>query len=74
MEKYVIINTSDVTSEMKNSSTIDATLSYDKSLTILAHKADKPSCFDVYESLDKDTWYQKYYRDEYEIWNGPSPV
>ena len=73
MEVYVIINTSDVTDEMKNASPIEV-LSYDKSLTVFGHQEDnKPNCFNGYESLDKDVWYNKYYNEDSEIWNGPLP-
>ena len=73
MEVYVIVNTGDVTEEMKKSSPIEV-LSYDKSLTVFGHlKDNKPSCFDSYESLDKDIWYNKYYNEDREIWNGPLP-
>ena len=57
MEVYVIINTNEVTEDMRKSSPIEV-LSYDNSLTVFGYqKGNKPDCFSDYEELEKDVWY-----------------
>ena len=73
MEVYVIINTNEVTEDMRKSSPIEV-LSYDNSLTVFGYqKGNKPDCFSDYDELEKDVWYNKYYNEDMEIWNGPLP-
>ena len=73
MTIYVIINTSDVTDEMKNSTPVQL-ISYDESLTVFGYNEyNKPDCFEGCEELEKYQWCKKYWEDDFEIWNGPPP-
>jgi hypothetical protein len=73
MEVYVIVNTNDVTDEMKDSTPVQQ-ISYDNSLTVFGYQeGNKPECFKDYEELEKNVWYNKYYNEDSEIWNGPIP-
>lgn len=68
-QKYIIVNLSNVTSEMWNDAYQDSEmphLSNDGTLTVLSYRGDKPSSFgsatvmtnsEVIEELKKDEWF-----------------
>ena len=74
-ERYIYIDTSEVTQEMKDNSIIYQ-ISADKSKTILScDEQNRPSCFDGMDLITEKELYEIYWSDENEgVWYFKPPV